>query len=67
LFGGFAGNTGLSDFPRSFISGVQPWPSLSGPPVISPAGEYGTSRFSRMETPRMLGFFDRAGSAGSLR
>jgi hypothetical protein len=32
LFDGFAGNTGLSDFPRSCISGVRPQPSLSGPP-----------------------------------
>jgi len=32
LFDGFAGTTGLSDFPRSFISGVTPWRSLSGPP-----------------------------------
>src|SRR5207244_9134771 len=32
LFGGFAGNTGLSDFPRSCISGVRPRPFLSGPP-----------------------------------
>ena len=27
-----ARTTGLSDFPRSFISGVRPQPSLSGPP-----------------------------------
>src|SRR5664280_2874937 len=31
LFSGFAGTTGLSDFPRSCISGVRPWPSLNGP------------------------------------
>ena len=31
-FGSFAGTTRPSDFPRSFISGVRPWPSLSGPP-----------------------------------
>ena len=31
LFGGFAGNTDLSDFRRSCISGLRPWPSLSGP------------------------------------
>src|SRR5207244_8723882 len=31
LFGGFAGTTGLYDFPSSFISGLRPWPSLSGP------------------------------------
>src|SRR5260370_35919414 len=38
LFGGFAGTTRLSDFPRSFISGVRPRPSLSGPPADQPAG-----------------------------
>jgi hypothetical protein len=32
LFGGFVGTAGLSDFPRSCISGLRPWPSLSGPP-----------------------------------
>jgi hypothetical protein len=32
LFGGFAGTTGPSDFARSFISGLRPRPSLSGPP-----------------------------------
>jgi hypothetical protein len=32
LFGGFAGNTDLSDFPRSCISGLRPWPSPSVPP-----------------------------------
>ena len=32
LFGSFAGTTGLSDFRRSFISGLRPWPSPSGPP-----------------------------------
>src|SRR6266581_5978482 len=36
LFGGFAGTTRLSDFPRSSISGVRPWPSLSGPPGDQP-------------------------------
>src|SRR5680860_667472 len=38
LFGGFAGTTGLSDFPRSSISGLRPWPSLSGPPGDRPGG-----------------------------
>ena len=38
LFGGFAGTTRLSDFPRSFISGVRPQPSLSGPPGNRPDG-----------------------------
>src|SRR6266567_8316021 len=32
LFGGFAGTTKRSDFPRSCISGVPPRCSLSGPP-----------------------------------
>jgi len=38
LFGGFAGTTGLSDFPRSCISGLRPRPSLSGPPGDRPDG-----------------------------
>ena len=38
LFGGFAGTTGLSDFPRSSISGLWPWPCLSGPPGDQPVG-----------------------------
>src|SRR6476620_6891833 len=38
LFGGFAGTTGLSDFPRSYISGVPPKRSLSGPPGDQPDG-----------------------------
>src|SRR5207247_867952 len=32
VFGGFAGTTGLSDFPQSSISGLRPWPSPHGPP-----------------------------------
>ena len=32
LFDGFAGSTGLSDFPSSYISGLRLLPSLSGPP-----------------------------------
>jgi len=35
--------------------------------VITPAGRHGTSRFSRMEIPRMHGVYDRAGSASSSR
>ena len=61
LFGGFAGTTGPSDFPRSFISGLPPWRSLSGPPGDHPTGERGISRFSRLEVPCMPWFFDRAG------
>ena len=36
MFDGFAGTTGLSDFPCSCISGVRPRPSLSGPPGDQP-------------------------------
>ena len=67
LFGGFAGTTGLSDFPRSCISGLRPWPSRAARPAISATGERGISRFPRMEIPCMLRFFDRAGSAGDSR
>src|SRR6185312_7368692 len=38
LFSGFAGTTGLSDFPRSFISGLPPQRSPSGPPDHHPDG-----------------------------
>jgi hypothetical protein len=38
LFGGFAGTTGLSDFPWSCISGVRPRPSLSDPSGDRPDG-----------------------------
>jgi hypothetical protein len=38
LFGSFAGTTSPSDFSCSFISGVRPWPSLSGPPGDRPDG-----------------------------
>ena len=55
LFGGFAGTTGLSDFPYPFISGVPPQRSLSSRPAITQAGGHGTSRFSRMEIPHMHG------------
>jgi hypothetical protein len=33
--------------------------------VISRTGEYGISRFSRMEFPYMPWFFDRAGSSAT--
>ena len=39
LFGGFAGTTGPSDFPRSFIPGLPPQRSLSGPTGDHPAGQ----------------------------
>ena len=38
LFGGFAGTTGLSDFPYPSISGVPPQRSLNGPPGDHPGG-----------------------------
>ena len=61
LFGAFAGNTGLSDSPRPCISGFGlglPWASR---PLISWSGGRGISRFSRMEVPCMLRFFDPRG------
>ena len=39
LFGGFAGTTGPSDFPRSFIPGLPPQRSLSVPTGDHPAGQ----------------------------
>jgi hypothetical protein len=39
LFTGFAGTTPPSDFPRSYISGVPPQRSLSGPPGDHPNGQ----------------------------
>ena len=39
LFGGFVGTTRRSDFPPSYIPGVRPQPSLSGPTPISGTGE----------------------------
>ena len=38
LFTGFAGTTPPSDFPRSYISGLPPQRSLSGPPGDRPDG-----------------------------
>src|SRR5450759_5735201 len=68
LFASFAGTTRLSDFPRSFISGLRPWPSPSGPSHHhNQTGNRGTSRFSRLETQRMHRLSDRAGSADSSR
>ena len=67
LFGGFVGTTRRSDFPRSYIPGVRPQPSLGGPTPISGTGERGISRFSRMKTPYMQRFSDRAGSADGSR
>ncbi len=68
LFDGFAGSTGLSDFPSLCISGLRPLPSLSGPsPRSQAAGKVGISRFSRMKIPCMQRFFDPAGSPGGSR
>jgi hypothetical protein len=58
LFGGFAGTTGLSDFPP--ISGLRPQPSPSGPPLIRERADGGISRFSRTKVRCMLRFFDSA-------
>jgi len=81
LFGGFAGTTGLSDFPRSFIEGLPPLAFPSRPATDRSAtpraikdgassagtGDHGIPRFSRLETSCMRRFFDRAGSADSSR
>ena len=68
LFGGFAGTTRPSDFSRSSITGLRPWPSPHDPPdhqhrrvTVSPPG----SRHE--EIARMLGFFDPAGSTDGSR
>jgi hypothetical protein len=81
LFGGFAGTTRPSDFPRSCIRGLPPRRSPCGPrpdrhatpgttkggASTTGTGNHGTSPFSRMEFPRMPGFFDRAGSGRRSR
>ena len=68
LFGGFAGTTGLYDFPSSFISGLRPWPSLSGPSGNHPGRARAGSPGSRAwEIPCMRRFSDRAGSADGSR
>jgi hypothetical protein len=74
LFEGLAGSTGLYDFPPSFISGLRPQPSLSGPPPRPwTMGEDGISRFSRMKVPCVQGsstpqgpLAARAGAAGDV-
>lgn len=63
LFGGLVGTMGLCDFPSSFVGGLQPGPSRRVPTAPSASGDVGISRFSRLETPYMLGVFDRAGSS----
>ena len=81
MFGGFDGTTGPSDFPRSCIEGLPPQRSprdpterrYATPRTIqdggspTPAGDRGISLFSRMETPCVPGFTDRAGSLGGSR
>ena len=53
LFGGFAGTTGPSDFPRPCIEGLRPKPFPHDPPART--SSRGTSRFSRMEIPYVPG------------
>ena len=66
LFRGFAGTTGLSDFPEPCIIGLRP-PGLSDAARRATlAGDPGISRFSRMEFPCMLRFFDSAEPAMDL-
>jgi hypothetical protein len=67
LFGGFAGTTGLSDFPRSFISGLRPWPSLSGPSRDQRRASVGSPGSRAWRLRACTWFSDRAGSAGSSR
>src|SRR5207244_61028 len=68
LFGGFTGSTRPSDFSRSSITGLRPWPSPHDPPlhhdrlvtVRSPGSQH-------EEITHMLGFSDPAGSDGGSR
>ena len=62
LFGGFAGTTRLSDFPRSCISGLRPRPSPSGPPTDHADGRapdlavlaHGNSTHAQVLRPRRV-------------
>jgi hypothetical protein len=64
LFDGFSGTTGPSDFPRSSITGLRPWPSPHDPSNHhQQTGDRGISRFSSMERS----FFDPVGSADGSR
>ena len=81
LFGGFAGTTGLSDFPWSCIKGLPPQRSPHGPPSVDlPPRE--PSRTGHHRLPRATtgspgsrawslsyvpGIFDRAGSTSGSR
>ena len=67
LFAGFAGTTGPCDCPPSFISGLRPQPSPSGPSADRQLGDVGLSRFSRIEVPSMPWFFDSAGPTNGSR
>jgi len=60
LFGGFVATTGLSDFPRSCISGVWQSPSPSGPPTGRPEGASPISLAAQTGS-------DRAGSTHNSR
>ena len=68
LFASFTGTTRPSDFSRSSITGLRPWPSPHDPPlhhdrrvtVRSPGSQH-------EEITRMHGFFDPAGSADGSR
>ena len=61
LFGDFAGNMDLSDFPYPCIVGLRSPTFPTRPSGLPPEGGDGISRFSRMEIPRMRGVCDRAG------
>ena len=68
LFGSFTGSTRPSDFSRSSITGLRPWPSPHDPPLHhdrrvtmrSPGSQHG-------KLARMHGFSDPAGSADGSR
>src|SRR5208282_2588744 len=68
LFDSFTGTTRPSDFSRSSITGLRPWPSPHDPPnhhhgrviVRSPGSQH-------EEITHMLGFSDPAGSTGGSR
>jgi len=67
LFDGFAGTTRQYDFPRRASRTCGLSLLRAARPSISRTGDRGISRFSRMEIPCMLRFFDRAGSADGSR
>ena len=80
LFDSFTGTTRPSDFPRSCITGLRPWPSPHDPPppICHPASHMGgASSRARVtvgspgsqhgEIARMHGFSDPAGSPDGSR